>query len=70
VFVNWFLGKDGQLAWSKAFNEASRRLDVPTDGLPPEALPKPGVEYWRSYTEEQVEMPAPLRDLLRDTFGR
>jgi ABC-type Fe3+ transport system substrate-binding protein len=70
VFVNWFLGKEGQMAWSTAFNEASRRVDVPTDHLPPEAIPKSGVPYWHSYTEDQVEMPPALGNLLRDVFGR
>jgi hypothetical protein len=43
---------------------------VPTDHLPPEAIPKPGVSYWHSYTEDQVEIPPALGNLLRDVFGR
>ena len=33
VFVNWFLGKDGQETYSKAMVQATRRLDVNTDWL-------------------------------------
>ena len=35
VFLNWVLTKEGQTAWSKAMEHVSRRLDVPTDHLPP-----------------------------------
>lgn len=42
VFINWVLTKDGQTAWSKSRNQLSRRLDVPTDHLPPYIIPRTG----------------------------
>ena len=33
VFVNWFLSKEGQQIYDKAFGNATRRLDVDTAWL-------------------------------------
>jgi ABC-type Fe3+ transport system substrate-binding protein len=30
IFVNWFLGQEGQETYSRAMGQASRRLDVDT----------------------------------------
>jgi ABC-type glycerol-3-phosphate transport system substrate-binding protein len=41
VFINWFLSKDGQVAWEEGFREPvprnSRRLDVPV--IDPDTYP-------------------------------
>jgi ABC-type Fe3+ transport system substrate-binding protein len=68
VFVNWLLSKDGQTVYSTSTDQASRRLDVPTDHLPAFAIPKPGVNYWASYTEENVRLPTALDNLLKDLY--
>jgi ABC-type Fe3+ transport system substrate-binding protein len=81
VFLNWVLGKEGQTAWSKAMDHVSRRLDVPTDHLPPYIVPppgakffsgepKPGYRYWLSYTEENVHRSAEETKILKELFGR
>jgi iron(III) transport system substrate-binding protein len=70
VFINWLLSRDGQIAYSTAVGQASRRLDVPTDHLAPEAIPQPGGKYWPSYYEENVVMPAELRNLIQEVFNR
>lgn len=81
VFLNWVLTKEGQLAWSKAMDHVSRRLDVPTGHLPsyiippPEAKffsdkPKPGYRYWLSYTEENVQRSDEETKILKELFGR
>lgn len=81
VFLNWVLTKEGQLAWSKAMEHVSRRLDVPTDHLPsyiippPDAKffsgnPKPGDRYWLSYTEENVHRSDAETKILKELFGR
>ena len=81
VFLNWVLGKEGQIAWSKAMDHVSRRLDVPTDHLPPYIVPpkdakffsgspKPGDRYWLSYTEENVHRSAEETKILKELFGR
>jgi ABC-type Fe3+ transport system substrate-binding protein len=69
VFVNWILTKDGQTAFSTAVNLPSRRLDVPTDHLPPDSIPKPDGKYWASYGEDAVHLPQDLVSLLREVFG-
>ena len=69
VFINWFLGKEGQTAWSTAVNQASRRLDVPTNHLPAYTLPKPGRKYDRLYFEKDVKAPAEMEKLLKELFG-
>lgn len=81
VFLNWVLGRDGQNAWSKAMDHVSRRLDVPTDHLPPyivppkdakffSGAPKPGDRYWLSYTEENVHRSGEETKILKELFGR
>lgn len=81
VFLNWLLTKEGQTAWSKAMEHVSRRLDVPTDHLPPYIIPppdakffsgepKPGYRYWLSYTEENVQRSAEETKILKELFGR
>jgi ABC-type Fe3+ transport system substrate-binding protein len=68
VFINWLLTREGQTAYSTAMQEASRRLDVPHDHLPPELVVQPGGKYWSSYSEDAVEMPPALNSLLRELF--
>lgn len=45
IFINWFLSKEGQTVASKAMGMPSARLDVPTEGVNPVFVPKPGVKY-------------------------
>jgi iron(III) transport system substrate-binding protein len=81
LFLNWLLTKAGQTAWSKAMEHVSRRLDVPTDHLPPYIIPppnakffsgepRPGYRYWLSYTEENVQRSAEETKILTELFGR
>jgi ABC-type Fe3+ transport system substrate-binding protein len=70
VFVNWLLTKDGQLAWSKAMDHVSLRTDVPTDHLPRYTVPKPGVKYWRGFSEEAQTRVPEEEKLLKELFQR
>jgi ABC-type Fe3+ transport system substrate-binding protein len=70
VFINWLLGRDAQIAWSRAMNHVSLRVDVPTDHLPSYALPRPGVKYWSSDSEENVGRSAEETKFLKELFGR
>ncbi|MGH7827176.1 MAG: ABC transporter substrate-binding protein [Candidatus Binatia bacterium] len=81
VFLNWLLTQEGQTAWSKGMQHVSRRLDVPTDHLPPYMVPppdakffsgepRPGYRYWLSYTEENVHRSAEETKILKELFGR
>jgi iron(III) transport system substrate-binding protein len=69
VFINWLLTRDGQTAFSTAFAYPSRRVDVPTDHLDPQSIPRPGGKYTRGYLEANVESPPELRRLLRELYG-
>ncbi|HLY63991.1 MAG TPA: extracellular solute-binding protein [Chloroflexota bacterium] len=70
VFVNWYLSKNGQTAYSQAMLEPSLRKDVSTDGLPPYVIPNPNVQYdidqytYDFYINSAPKMGAQLRDLL------
>jgi len=70
VFINWLLSKEGQTAWSEASKFNSRRTDVPTTHVPSFAIPKPGVKYWNSYIEENVDRTPEEEALLKGLFGR
>jgi len=70
VFLNWFLTKEGQTAWSKGMGYVSRRLDVPTDHLPSYWVPKSGVKYWHGYYEEDAMLSPEQEKVLKDLFGR
>ncbi|HEY7066346.1 MAG TPA: extracellular solute-binding protein [Chloroflexota bacterium] len=68
VFANWLLTRDGQTAFESAVVMASRRVDVPTDYIPPELVPKPGVRYVDSSPEEYAVPPPELMTLLKELF--
>jgi iron(III) transport system substrate-binding protein len=68
VFVNWFLGRDGQTAYSTAMSEPSRRLDVPTDHVPDYAIPKPDGKYWPNYMAQNAVTPPDMERVLRNLF--
>jgi len=70
VFLNWLLGKEGQLAFSKAMGYVSRRVDVPTDHVPSYWVPQNGVKYWPGYYEEDATMSPEQTEFLKTVFGR
>ncbi|MBI4329896.1 MAG: extracellular solute-binding protein [Chloroflexi bacterium] len=69
VFINWLLGKEGQLVIGKALGNASRRVDVPTDYVDPDKVPKQGVRYIDTDTEEQIRLRADRAVLDKEIFG-
>ena len=81
VFTNWLLAKEGQTAWSQALYHMSRRVDVPTDHLPPYVIPqtgggywskdpKPGDKYWLSDLAENPNRTPEEEGILKQLFGR
>ncbi len=71
VFINWFASQEGQKLFSSAIGEPSRRVDVPTDGVPPYIVPKPGVKYFDTYSWDfSVENHAALAQKVVDAIGR
>ena len=70
IYLNWFLNKEGQTAWSKASNLPTRRLDVPLDYIPSYLVVKPGTKYWASYYESDVLRSAREEAVIKELFGR
>jgi ABC-type Fe3+ transport system substrate-binding protein len=52
VFLNWYLSKPGQTAYSGAMLEPSRRLDVPARQDLDYLVLRPGVQYDDTYNEQ------------------
>jgi len=69
VFINWLLGREGQTTWTKAVNQPSHRVDVPTDHLPAYLIPKRGVKYWIAYYENEVRRSPEEDKLFKQLFG-
>jgi ABC-type Fe3+ transport system substrate-binding protein len=81
LFVNWALGKEAQLLWSKATGDVSLRVDVPHDHVPPYMIPKPdgrlwsdnykpGDRYWVSYFEGNTARSPEEEKIMTELFGR
>jgi ABC-type Fe3+ transport system substrate-binding protein len=70
VYINWFLNKEGQMAWSKATNLPTRRLDVPLDYIPPYLVARAGGHYWASYYEADALRSAREEAVIKELFGR
>jgi hypothetical protein len=58
------------MAWSRALNLQTRRVDVPLDHIPPYLRVKPGVKYWISYYEKDAVRSAQEEALIKELFGR
>jgi len=56
VYLDYLLSREGQLAWSQATGLTSRRLDVPSDHIPEEFVPKQGITYLADYKEPFVAL--------------
>ena len=70
VFINWILSKEGQTVYSKASGQLSNRLDVSTDHLSPDLIPKPGRKYWNSSAEKNRRRGPEEEKLLKNIFGK
>ncbi len=42
LYANWLLSKEGSSIWSQALEYPAVRVDVPTNGLDPDAIPRSG----------------------------
>lgn len=70
IFLNWFLSKEGQTIFSKAYDAPSARLDVPISHLDPELIPKPDIKYLNTDSEEFLIKRSTYYDrLAKDIFG-
>jgi ABC-type Fe3+ transport system substrate-binding protein len=70
TFINWFLDREGQTAWSKAVDLQTRRVDVSLEHIPPSLRVKPGVKYWISYYEKDAVRSAAEEAVIKELFGR
>jgi len=70
VFINWFLNKEAQRAWSKALKLQTRRRDVPLEHIPSYLIVKPGSRYWASYYEQDALRSTREEAVLNELFGR
>ena len=66
LFVNWIASKEGLEIYSRASKRATTRNDIDEDSyLPPETIPRAGVEYFDSYDWEfSVETKGMVRRLM------
>lgn len=68
VFVNWILGKESGVIWTKMYR-ASNRLDISKEGLDPLELFQPDVEYVNSETEEWAKKAVEHMVKAREIFA-
>lgn len=70
VFLNWFLSREGQTVFTRAHGGHSARIDVPTEGLDPDLVRKPGVKYFVGADSEAFLIKEDkTRELATDIFG-
>ena len=71
VYINWFLSRDGQLAWQKYTGDNSMRTDIPKDMLPlgQAQVPQEGRQYLIT-SLPQYEDVKPLRKLVDEVLAR
>jgi len=70
AYINWFLSKEGQLAWTRAVNLQTRRLDVPPDHIPPYLRRHNQGNYWTSYYESDAVRFPEEEAVIKKLFGR
>ena len=71
VFINWFLSREGQIAFQEIMNTPinqaqSMREDIPRDPIPVAYRRKPGVNYIPMFTPDRMDA-APLLQLFKET---
>jgi iron(III) transport system substrate-binding protein len=70
VFVNWIASKEGNEIFNKAMGTVPTRNDIDESFLPPEIIPKDGVQYFDTYDWEftvtkKEQVRAFMKNLLR-----
>lgn len=68
LFLNWFLSKEGQTVFDRAYHIQSAREDTPTDHLPEWNIRKPGIDY-PVETEAFVLQETKFRPQVVEIFG-
>ena len=70
VFVNWIASKEGSEVFNRAMGTAPTRNDIDESFLPPQIIPKPGVEYFDTYdweftTVKKAKVRQRMKELLQ-----
>jgi iron(III) transport system substrate-binding protein len=69
VLANWLVSKDGQVAYTNAVKDVSRRTDVPVVA-PAYLVPKPGLDYLDTYdTDFWLTVRVQTVELVRKALG-
>ena len=70
-YVNWLLSKQGQEAWQRIIGDPSLRVDISKTGLNPQTVPKEGVNYTPTGTEDYGRLQnGVIRGLIDDALKR
>ena len=67
VYVNWLLSKEGQTEFSRVFEYASWRADVPVDHLEPAIRPQDS--YLHLYDEEYIRGQQAVTTIAKEVLG-
>jgi hypothetical protein len=70
VYINWFLNRDAQIAWTRALHLQTRRIDVSAEHIADYLVVRPGGAYWISYYEKDALRSPAEEAVIRELFGR
>ncbi len=71
LYVNWLLSRQGQEAWQRIVGDPSLRIDIPKTGLNPQTVPKEGVTYTATGTEDYARLQnGVIRGLIDDALKK
>jgi ABC-type Fe3+ transport system substrate-binding protein len=70
VYINWFLNREAQNAWSRALYLQTRRIDVPVEHIPHYLVARSGGTYWISYYEKDALRSPREEAVIRELFGQ
>ena len=71
LFVNWIVSKEGLEIYSRAEGRSALRTDTDESFIPPEQVPKPGVNYFDSFDWEfTVSGKEKARLSMKEILGR
>jgi iron(III) transport system substrate-binding protein len=69
IAINWLLSREGQIAYQKATNGDSRRIDIPKDGVRLSTRRMEGVRYVETDSPERRNM-EPIRKIVNESWKR
>ncbi len=71
IFVNWIVSKEGLEIYARAEGRAALRTDTDESFIPPEQVPKPGVDYFDTFDWEfTVSEKEKIRLRMKEILGR